>query len=180
MGHYFLCTLKISWLPGITYWQMRKTDNETNNIIMLVILLVVQNQGCTLAVLGGPWHFASICVGHSCISMSLSRKWWFNIFSYVMFFFLFSPMASPDSACNVIEEKFITNAFILLLELLQSLTPELLGTEIEHFMVSVIVSEIHCYFLTLLVLDASESYVIKRLCSVLSKCFVVLWDQLTD
>ena len=63
-----------------------------------------------------------------------------------MFFFLFSPMASPDSACNVMEEKFITNAFILLLELLQSSTPGLRGTEIEHFMVCVIVSEIHWFF----------------------------------
>lgn len=83
-------------------------------------------------------------------------------------------MASPDSACNVMEEIFITNAFILLLELLQSSTPELRGMEIEHFMVSVIVSEMHFYFLTLLVLDASKSYVVKRLYSVLSKCFVGL------
>ena len=54
-------------------------------------------------------------------------------------------MTSPDSACNVMEEKFISNAFILLLELLQNSTPELRGTEIEHFMVSIIVSEI-CLF----------------------------------
>lgn len=92
-----------------------------------------------------------------------------------MFFFLFSSVASPDSACNVMEEKFITNAFILLLELLQSSTPELRGTEIEHFMVCVIVSEIHWVFLkSIMVLYASKSYFIKRLCSDLSKCFVVL------
>ena len=83
-------------------------------------------------------------------------------------------MASPDSACNVMEEKFITNAFILLLELLQSSTPELRGTEIEHFMVSVIVSEIHWFFKIYLVLDASKSNFIKRLCPELSKCFAVL------
>lgn len=89
-------------------------------------------------------------------------------------------MASPDSACNVMEEKFITNAFILLLELLQSSTPELRGMEIEHFMVCVIVSEIHCFLKSIMVLDASKCYFIKRLCSDLSKCFVVLRDQLTD
>ena len=95
--------------------------------------------------LDSPWHFASICVGHSCIcnyqgnSESMSFLMWCS-------FFLFSPMASPDSAYNVMEEKFITNAFILLLELLQSSTPELHGTEIEHFMVCVIVSKIHCFF----------------------------------
>ena len=83
-------------------------------------------------------------------------------------------MASPDSACNVMEEKFITNAFILLLELLQSSTPGLRGKEIEHFMVCVIVSEIHWFFKVQMVLDASKSYFIKKLCSDLSKCFVVL------
>ena len=88
---------------------------------------------------------------------------------------MFSPMASPDSACNVMEEKFITNAFILLLELLQSSTPELRGMEIEHFMVCVIASEIHWgFFKSIMVLDASKSYFIKRFCSDLSKCFVVL------
>ncbi|CAH3110839.1 unnamed protein product [Porites lobata] len=61
-------------------------------------------------------------------------------------------VASPDSACNVMEEKFITNAFILLLELLQSSTPELRGTEIEHFMV---VNKVLCIFPHVLLLNCS-------------------------
>lgn len=46
-----------------------------------------------------------------------------------------SPVTSPEASCMVMEDEFLTNAFILLLNLLQGSTPQLHGTEMDHFRV---------------------------------------------
>ena len=53
---------------------------------------------------------------------------------YLFFLSLFSPVGSPDPL--YMEDKFLTNTFNLLLDLLQGSTPRLHGSEIEHFRVS--------------------------------------------
>lgn len=55
-------------------------------------------------------------------------------FYLLIFLTLLSPAGSPDPL--YMEDKFLTNTFNLLLDLLQGSTPKLRGSEIEHFRVS--------------------------------------------